>query len=128
MPKNYYLLLGLSPGASLEEVKTAYRRRAKELHPDYSGQSNEPFQEIQEAYSILGNPSRKREYDHRLEEIRSAAPLANAGHRIDNRSGLASGTDEATGQSTRRLGRGLSDKFLLDLSAVSGRTVRPALE
>jgi molecular chaperone DnaJ len=72
MPKNYYILLGLSPGASLEEVKTAYRRRAKELHPDYSGQSSEPFQELQEAYSILGNPSRKQEYDHLLEEIRAS--------------------------------------------------------
>lgn len=71
MPKNYYILLGLSPGASLEEVKCAYRRRAKELHPDYSGQSSESFQEIQEAYSILGNPSRKEEYDHRLEQIRA---------------------------------------------------------
>ncbi len=72
MPKNYYILLGLSPGASLEEVKCAYRRRAKELHPDYSGKSSEPFQEIQEAYSILGNPSRKEEYDQRLEKIRAA--------------------------------------------------------
>lgn len=79
MPKNYYILLGLSPGASLDEIKTAYRRRAKELHPDYSGQSSEPFQEIQEAYSILGNPCRKREYDNRLESLRVARNRRPAG-------------------------------------------------
>jgi len=60
--KNYYDILGVSKNASKEEIKQAFRKLAIENHPDKGGQK-EKFQEIQEAYEILGNDDKKREYD-----------------------------------------------------------------
>ena len=51
MSKNYYLVLGISADASTEDIKAAFRRRARELHPDRSGRESGPFQDAQEAYS-----------------------------------------------------------------------------
>lgn len=61
--KNYYLILGISSTATGEEIKSAFRRRAKELHPDRSGMESEPFQELQEAYGVLSDPESRRRYD-----------------------------------------------------------------
>ena len=63
MRKNYYVLLGVTSDASVEEIKAAFRRRALELHPDTSGLQSEPFLEIQEAYGVLVDPERRRLYD-----------------------------------------------------------------
>src|SRR5512135_1746004 len=63
MPKNYYLILGVTSDASAEDVKAAFRQRAMELHPDRSGLASGPFQDAQEAYSVLGDPVRRRRYD-----------------------------------------------------------------
>ena len=62
--ENYYLILGVAADASLEDVKAAFRRRALELHPDRSGLGSGPFQKVQEAYSVLVDPNRRRRYDH----------------------------------------------------------------
>ncbi len=61
--KNYYLILGITEDASREDIKAAFRQRAMELHPDRSGMESGPFQEVQEAYSVLGDPERRRRYD-----------------------------------------------------------------
>ncbi len=66
MATNYYLILGTTANASREEIKAAFRRRALELHPDTSGLESRPFQELQEAYSVLADPERRRRYDSRL--------------------------------------------------------------
>ncbi len=63
MAKNYYLILGVTADASREDIKAAFRRRALELHPDRSGLESGPFQDVQEAYSVLGDPERRRRYD-----------------------------------------------------------------
>lgn len=63
MGNNYYLILGLTKEASREDIRTAFRRRAMELHPDRSGLESGPFREVQEAYSVLGDPERRRRYD-----------------------------------------------------------------
>jgi curved DNA-binding protein CbpA len=63
MAKNYYLILGVAAGASADEIKAAFRRRARELHPDTSGLESGPFLEVQEAYGVLSDPERRREYD-----------------------------------------------------------------
>jgi molecular chaperone DnaJ len=63
MAKNYYLILGVTADASSEDIKTAFRRRAMELHPDRSGLASGPFQDAQEAYSVLADPERRRRYD-----------------------------------------------------------------
>lgn len=63
MAKNYYFILNVATNASAEEIKSAYRRRVKELHPDYFGEDSAPFRELQEAYSVLGDPQKRRDYD-----------------------------------------------------------------
>jgi len=66
MAKNYFAILGVASSASPEEIRSAFRRLAKEFHPDYFEGGSRPFREIQEAYSILGNASRRRTYERSL--------------------------------------------------------------
>lgn len=66
MAKSYYLILGIAPSASANEIKSAYRRLAKEYHPDHYKGSSDAFQKIQEAYSVLGDPQRRFEYERQL--------------------------------------------------------------
>jgi DnaJ family protein A protein 2 len=61
--KNYYDILGVSKDASKDEIKKVFRKLAMENHPDKGG-SKEKFQEIQEAYEILGNEDKRRDFDN----------------------------------------------------------------
>jgi molecular chaperone DnaJ len=69
MRKDYYVILGVASDATSEEVKSAFRRRAMELHPDTSGLDSGPFLEVQEAYGVLRDPERRRRYDRRAGSI-----------------------------------------------------------
>jgi DnaJ-class molecular chaperone len=66
--KDYYQILGLSNDASADEIKKAYRRLAMQCHPDRNhgneAWANEKFKEINEAFSVLGDPKKRRRYDH----------------------------------------------------------------
>ena len=61
--KNYYLILGVKSDATVKQIREAYRRLAKELHPDYYGQDSGPFIDLQEAYAVLSDPTRRQAYD-----------------------------------------------------------------
>jgi len=65
--KNYYEILGVSDNASDEEIKSAFRKLAFQHHPDKNpgneGEAEEKFKEINEAYSVLCDPSRRRQYN-----------------------------------------------------------------
>ena len=63
--RQYYSILGIPRTATAEEVKIAYRLRAKELHPDKNPKmdTTAAFQTLQEAYSVLGSPERRTLYD-----------------------------------------------------------------
>ena len=65
--KDYYKILGLSNNASQDEIKKAYRKLAMQYHPDRNhGKeewANEKFKEINEAFSVLGDPEKRRQYD-----------------------------------------------------------------
>ena len=64
--KNYYKILGVSENASQDVIKKAYRSLAKKYHPDkHKGDSNaeSKFKEISEAYAVLSNPKKRKEYD-----------------------------------------------------------------
>jgi molecular chaperone DnaJ len=65
--KTYYMILGVSSTESDRGIRSAYRDLAKRLHPDVAGeQATHSFQEISEAYSVLSDPQRRREYNHGL--------------------------------------------------------------
>jgi len=67
MAKDYYQILGVPRNASEEEIKKAYRKLAMQCHPDRNpGKekwANEKFKEINEAYGVLGDPEKRRQYD-----------------------------------------------------------------
>ena len=71
MAKNYYAILGISPGAKANEVRASSRRLVKEFYPDYYSSGNEIFQQIQEAYSVLSDDQKRRQYDQQLRNAKA---------------------------------------------------------
>ncbi len=62
MKKDYYEILGVPKNASQDEIKKAYYRLAHKYHPDKGG-DEEKFKEINEAYQVLSNPQKRKQYD-----------------------------------------------------------------
>jgi DnaJ-class molecular chaperone len=75
MAKSYFAILGIPPNATVDEIRSAYRRLAKEFHPDHYEGSSERFRDIQEAYSVLGNSRRRREYEQSIRKRPIKTPL-----------------------------------------------------
>lgn len=66
MPADYYEILGVERDANKAEVKTAFRRLARELHPDvndHDPEAEEKFKAAAEAYEVLSDPEQRRAYD-----------------------------------------------------------------
>ncbi len=70
--KDYYKLLGLSSSATDKEITRAYRKLAKQHHPDTNPGSEEKFKEISVAYDVLGDATKRKEYD----DVRRLGPAA----------------------------------------------------
>jgi molecular chaperone DnaJ len=70
--KDYYKVLGVVSTASDKEITRAYRKLAKQYHPDTNPGSEERFKEISAAYDVLGDETKRKEYD----EVRRLGPLA----------------------------------------------------
>ena len=64
MSKDYYKALGVDKNASDEEIKRAFRKLAKQYHPDVNKEegAEEKFKEIGEAYAVLSDPQKKSQY------------------------------------------------------------------
>src|SRR5215831_18908276 len=64
--RDYYDVLGVSKGASEDDIKKSYRRLARKLHPDVNPNdkaAQKRFQEVQEAYEVLRDAEKRRAYD-----------------------------------------------------------------
>jgi DnaJ-class molecular chaperone len=64
---DHYQTLGVNRGATADEIKAAYRKLASRHHPDKGG-SKEQFQAIQAAYTVLGDPQQRQQYDNPVQQ------------------------------------------------------------
>jgi molecular chaperone DnaJ len=66
MPQDYYEILGVQKGASPDDIKKAYRRLARQYHPDVNKEKGAEgkFKEITKAYAILSDPNKRQQYDY----------------------------------------------------------------
>jgi len=89
-----YRILGVLRGADLDQIKAAHRKLAKRFHPDRSTGDEPRFLAVQEAYQLLSDPKRRRDWDRRHDPgpIRAAGPPASPGHRAAERAARAETT------------------------------------
>src|SRR5689334_3790036 len=115
--KDYYKVLGVPKDATEAEIKKAYRKLAREFHPDANKgnvKAEERFKEISEANDILGDPKKRKEYDE------ARALFGNGGFRPGPGAGgsfnfdlgdLFGGQGTQGGQGSGGFGGGIGDVF-----------------
>ncbi len=116
-PPDPYRELGVPRGATDEQIKAAHRRLAKRFHPDASSGEHERFMAIQEAYLLLTDPLRRREWDarHAPGPVRAPAAQTRGAPMARSRRGAPPRPDVTS--STARMSRGTTHG-----SSTTGRT------
>jgi molecular chaperone DnaJ len=106
---NYYEVLGVPREASRDEIRSAYRRLAKERHPDHTSGTTEDFSLLQEAHAVLSDPNRRRQHDEALDLAHAAEQLASLNldfGSLEDELSARRGEREATGPSLGERFRG----------------------
>jgi len=127
MAGDYYQILGVSRDVDKDELKRAYRRLARQYHPDVNKESGaeEKFKEISRAYEVLSEPETRARYD-RFGEAGVGGAAGGSGYEYSDMGGFADifetifsgfggGVGTSGGQSRRRNGPARGDDLRLDL-------------
>jgi molecular chaperone DnaJ len=102
--KDYYRTLGVDKGATAKEITKAYRKLARDLHPDKNpgnAAAEEKFKELAAAYDVLGDDAKRKEYD----EVRAMGPMSGMGGRAGGPGGFTFNVEDMGGAG------GLGDLF-----------------
>jgi len=108
MAKDFYDILGVSKSASDDDIKKAYRKLAHKHHPDKAGGDEKKFKEINEAYQVLSDKSKRQQYDQFGQTFEGGAPGGGSGFGGFDFSGFSSGGNSAFGGD---FGEGFGDIF-----------------
>ena len=124
--KDYYQTLGVSRGASEADIKKAFRKLAREYHPDVAKnkkQAEEKFKEINEAYEVLGDPAKRKRYDQLGANWQSGADFRMPpGYESFGRGRPSAGRGAGGGEYEFQFGgTGFSDFFEQLFGAAAGR-------
>ncbi len=114
MAKDYYQILGISKSASKDEIKSAFRKLAHQYHPDKGGGNEAKFKEVSEAYSVLGDDNKRKQYD----TFGSSGPASGGGY--GGFSGFNQGQDFGGFDFSQFTQGGRGGSFEFDLNDILG--------
>jgi DnaJ-class molecular chaperone len=109
----YYRALGVSETATQTEIKAAYRSLLKKIHPDTVStlspnlrrMAEDATKEIIEAYAVLSDAGKRRQYDRRFGHWRQSAPAPATGSSLEDRPAGAQGADQPQSSMWNAAGR-----------------------
>ena len=110
LEKDYYAVLGVPKSATADEIKKAYRKLARQYHPDTNqgdAAKEKKFKEVSEAYDVLSDSKRRKEYD----EARTLFESGVGGQRPGGGGGFPFDFGDLFGGSGQQTGHGAGDRF-----------------
>ena len=114
MPQNYYDILGVSRNASGKDIKSAYRRMARKLHPDVNpedSRAQNQFKKVNEAYEVVGDPARRKDYDQFGDNWKHADQIRNVNAGRSSTGGIGFNLGDLFGGGRGTGGNSFGDMF-----------------